>query len=389
MTDSSPGRKKKKLTIAASKKGVETAEKALLRLGFGSKSNFARSKMLSRSTVTKFFTQCPILYDSFKVICDSLQLKWEEILETTEESINFQPIERQLNPSSDIEEGVKKKMLVRQVNIVEKISQRTKTVITLKGDIDSISNIQVIAAILKEHGGDTIQITDIQEGSIKLIIEGSQEDIERLLNKIQSGELTELDGFPVEDAQILAEKMPEEMGHIEIIPQFTGVKSMQINRLSQIEKNLKLLRDQQHALEREAILTTGLPKIHAEQRLQEEIKPKIREYEKEYWQVLAQQTKTVEIPEPEAEIIVAEIVEEVGQIEVQRQYPDEVVQILQEIRDKLNQPGQTAAAKLKGVISSIPPFIGISYEAELDTENFFQRHFPTFQKGVKALAKKS
>jgi tetratricopeptide (TPR) repeat protein len=151
------------------------------------------------------------MYDSFKVICDSLKLKWEEILETTEESINYQPIERQLNPSSDIEEGVKKKMLVRQVNILEKISQITKTVITLKGDIDSISNIQVIAAILKEHGGDTIQITDIQEGSIKLIIEGSQEDIERLLNKIQSGELKELDGFPVEDAQILAEKMPEEI----------------------------------------------------------------------------------------------------------------------------------------------------------------------------------
>jgi tetratricopeptide (TPR) repeat protein len=211
MTDSSPCRKKKKLTIAASKKGVETAEKALIRLGFGSKSNFARSKRLSRSTVTKFFTQSPIVYDSFKGICDSLQLKWEEILETPGENINSQPIERQLNPSSDIEEGVKKKMLVRQVNIVENISQTTKTVITLKGDINSISNIQVIAAILKEHGGDTIQITDIQEGSIKLIIEGSQEDIDRLLIKIQSGELTELDGFPVEDAQILAEKVPEEI----------------------------------------------------------------------------------------------------------------------------------------------------------------------------------
>ncbi|MEG4092799.1 hypothetical protein [Microcoleus sp. Pol12B4] len=387
MTDSSPCRKKKKLTIAASKKGVEIAEKALIRLGFGSKSNFATSKRLSRSTVTKFFTQSPILYDSFKVICDSLQLKWEEILETTEESINSQPIERQLNPSSD-EEGVKNKMLVRQVNIVEKISQRTKTVITLKGDIDSISNIQVIAAILKEHGGDTIQITDIQEGSIKLIIEGSQEDIERLLNKIQSGELTELDGFPVEDAQILAEKMPEEIGHIEILPPFPGVKSIQINRLSQIEEILELLQKQlvgkQNAL-------TSAPReenIRIKQQIRE-LRKEIREQEENYWQVIGQQTKTVEIPEPEAKIMVAQIVEEVGQIEVQGQYPDEVVQILQEIRDKLNQPGPTAAAKLKGVISSIPPLVGISYEAELDTENFFQRHFPTFRKWAKVLAKKS
>ena len=97
----------------------------------------------------------------------------------------------------------------------------------------------------------------------------------------------------------------------------------------------------------------------------------------------------MEIPEPEAEIFVADIVEEVGQFEVQGQYSDEVLQILQEIRDKLNQPGATAAAKLKGVISSIPPFVGISYEAELDTENFFQQHFPTFRKWAKALPKKS
>lgn len=387
MTDSSPCRKKKKLTIAASKKGLETSEKALIRLGFGSKSNFATSISLSRSTVTKFFTQSPIMYDSFKLICDSLQLKWEEILETPEESINSQPIERQLNPSSD-EEGVKNKMLVRQVNVVEKTSQRTKTVITLKGDIDSISNIQVIAAILKEHGGDTIQITDIQEGSIKLIIEGSQEDIERLLNKIQSGELTELDGFPVEDAQILAEKMPEEIGHIEILPPFTGVKSIQINRLSQIEENLELLQEQLVGKQTALNSAPREENIRIKQQTRE-LRKKIREQEEEYWQLLAQQTKTVEIPEQEAEIIVAEIVEEVGQIEVQGQYLDEVLQILQEIRDKLNQPEATAAAKLKGVISSIPPFVGISYEAELDTENFLQQHFPTFQKWAKVLAKKS
>ena len=163
---------------------------------------------------------------------------------------------------------------------------------------------------------------------------------------------------------------------------------MPINRLSQIEKNLKLLGEQQNAMEQEALVIGGLPKIQIEQRLREEIKPKIREYQKEYWQVLAQQAKTEEIPEHEAQAIVAQIVEEVGQIELQR-HPDEVLQILQQIRDKLNQPGPTAAAKLKGVISSIPPFVGISYEAELDTENFLQQHFPTFRKWAKVLAKKS
>lgn len=163
---------------------------------------------------------------------------------------------------------------------------------------------------------------------------------------------------------------------------------MPINRLSDIEKNLESLREQLGGKEEARVLARLEDKTLIKQQIRVLCK-EIQEEEEKYWQVLAQQAKTVEIPEQEAEIIVAEIVEEVGQIEVQGQYPDEVLQILQEIRDKLNQPGATAAAKLKGVISSFPPFVGISYEAELDTENFFQQHFPTFRKLIKVLAKKS
>ncbi len=163
---------------------------------------------------------------------------------------------------------------------------------------------------------------------------------------------------------------------------------MPINRLPDMEENLELLQEQLGGKENALILGAPEEEIRINQQIRK-LRKKIREQEEEYWQVIAQQTKTEEIPEHEAEIIVAEIVEEVGQIEVQRQYPDDVVQILQEIRDKLNQPGATAAAKLKGVMSPIPPFVGIAYEVELDTEKFLQRHFPTFQKWGKALAKKS
>ena len=163
---------------------------------------------------------------------------------------------------------------------------------------------------------------------------------------------------------------------------------MPINRLSDMEENLELLQEQLGGKQKALNFAPQEEKIRIKQQIRE-LRKEIQEQEKEYWQVLARQTTTAEIPEPEAEEIVAEIVEEVGQIEVQRQYSDEVLQILQEIRDRLNQPGSTAAAKLKGVISSIPPFVGISYEAELDTENFFQQHFPTFRKLIKVLAKKS
>ena len=163
---------------------------------------------------------------------------------------------------------------------------------------------------------------------------------------------------------------------------------MPIYRLSDIEVNLESLREQLGGKEKARVLARLEDKTLIKQQIRELCK-EIQEEEEKYWQVLAQQTKIVEIPEPEAEIFVADIVEEVGQFEVQGQYSDEVLQILQEIRDRLNQPGQTAAAKLKGVISSIPPFVGISYEAELDTENFLQQHFPTFREWAKVLAKKS
>ena len=162
---------------------------------------------------------------------------------------------------------------------------------------------------------------------------------------------------------------------------------MPINRLSDMEENLELLQEQLGGKQKALNFAPQEEKIRIKQQIRE-LRKEIREQEEEYWQVLAQQAKTVEIPEHEAQAIVAQIVEEVGQIELQR-HPDEVLQILQQIRDKLNQPGPTAAAKLKGVISSIPPFVGISYEAELDTENFLQQHFPTFWKWSKVLAKKS
>jgi hypothetical protein len=74
----------------------------------------------------------------------------------------------QLNHSSDIEEGVKLKKFIRQVNIVDKLSQTSKTVIILKGEIiDSSLNLQIFELILKKYRGDTIEITDIPEGTIE------------------------------------------------------------------------------------------------------------------------------------------------------------------------------------------------------------------------------
>ena len=165
---------------------------------------------------------------------------------------------------------------------------------------------------------------------------------------------------------------------------------MSSDRLRQIEKNLELLRQQQGAVEEEIILTTGLPKIQAEQRLRSHIKPQIRQYEEEYWQILANQPEetAIAVADPAPEVVVAEIVDRVGQLQASQQYSDQVLQLLQDIDAKVSE-NKSAAAKLRGVLSLLPPFVNLSYEAELDTENFLEMHFPTFRRWSKALAKKS
>jgi hypothetical protein len=164
---------------------------------------------------------------------------------------------------------------------------------------------------------------------------------------------------------------------------------MSNDRLLEIESHLQILYEQKVSLEREILLSNGLQRTQTEQRLKLEVRPKIKEYEEEYWKVFSQHSGSMEISEQEAKVVVAEIVEQVSKIELNSSdYTIEVLTLLREIRDKLNQPGSSATAKLKGVISSIPPFVGISYEAELDTENFLNKHFPTFTSFVKGTIKK-
>jgi len=75
---------RERLTIKATLQGLSKARKAILRMGYGSKANFAQSVGLGRTTVTKFFQQQPLEYDSFKKICDNLKLNWQDIVEPSD-----------------------------------------------------------------------------------------------------------------------------------------------------------------------------------------------------------------------------------------------------------------------------------------------------------------
>jgi len=211
MTDLSI-KKKRQIPITASSEGVKIAEKALIRLGFDSKLNFAKSQLLGRNTVTKFFLRQPLKPDSFKKICQELKLDWMRIAELSEEEPSQIPgITACINP--DIHEVVDKMLTPtfdHQVTVIDKKTNTIKAEIKLIGDINSLGNSSMVEFILRQFAGDTIKITDIQEGSIRLTVEGSQEDIDRLVSLIKSGELKEVSGFPVEDVQILSESSEDD-----------------------------------------------------------------------------------------------------------------------------------------------------------------------------------
>jgi DNA-binding Xre family transcriptional regulator len=199
-----PSKRNKRITYTASQEGIDKAEKALIRLGFGSKTNFTNSIGMSRSTVTKFFQGKPIQLDSFKKICDGLTLNWKEIAIIEAEQLTLLKTTSDCS-SPDNQDGEGQVQTMRTVTVTNSESEKTEVVITLEGDINSVGNLKTLQLILQQYSGKSIKIIDIQSGSIKLIVEGSPEDIEKLVSAIRSRELEEINGLPIEDIQNISE----------------------------------------------------------------------------------------------------------------------------------------------------------------------------------------
>ena len=200
-----------------SKKCFSQTEKALIGLGFDSKSNFAVAQLLARGVVTKFFTQQPIQLDSFKRICEALELNWKEIAELQVESKNFERTEeRQVESILSISEGVEpvQTIIARRVVPIDEQGQEIKKIaaVILEGDINSVQTDILLwhEYFSKKYPGSTLKVTSIKPGSIKLIIEGTQKDLEMLLSDFESGNLTEIAGFRVEDVQLLSESAEDD-----------------------------------------------------------------------------------------------------------------------------------------------------------------------------------
>lgn len=166
---------------------------------------------------------------------------------------------------------------------------------------------------------------------------------------------------------------------------------MSASELKNLDKNIARFKAQL-ANKRDTLVTIAPEeKVRLRQQI-EDLREQIRDLEQEQWQLIGQMTGDLAITNEEAEPIVAELVTEVESVKKQPdQFSPEILELLQQILAKLNAPNTPAAAKLKAAISTLPPFVSLTYEVELDTESTFRTYFPTFNrylKGVKERLKK-
>ncbi len=144
-------------------------------------------------------------------------------------------------------------------------------------------------------------------------------------------------------------------------------------RLDELKELLEIEYDKLHEFEKEFDFADGASqKISIRQRIKRELLPRLQQHEGEYAEILVAGVRTDDIPNEEAENIVYELVEAIPEAKMKRkELPEQIVGLLQEIKDNLIAPEKSAAAKLKVVLPIIPSII--SYELELDTESIITR----------------
>ena len=134
---------------------------------------------------------------------------------------------------------------------------------------------------------------------------------------------------------------------------------MSAGELQNLDKNIQRLKEQL-AGKRDILVTIGPEEqVRIKQQI-EDLRRLIRDFEREKWDLIASESQEASFPD--AEVMVAEIVTELTAIT--KEPPDQlaspqILELLNQILAKLNQPERSAAAKLKAAISTIPPFVSL------------------------------
>ncbi|WP_293143183.1 MULTISPECIES: hypothetical protein [unclassified Microcoleus] len=156
--------------------------------------------------------------------------------------------------------------------------------------------------------------------------------------------------------------------------------------LAAIDKSLELQYETLGKAKKRLAMTDEIfAKIAIEQRIREELLPQICKDQSEYWKLLSQCANSYPVQESDAEYAIHQVIRDVELVKSD-DYADKLMRLLQEIKDKLNQPGTSAAAKAKLALPLIPGIL--SYEIELDTENSLRQIFQPLKQLFRGEAEK-
>jgi serine/threonine-protein kinase RsbW len=230
---------------------IQQVKLALRRHAFPSQRALAKDLRISRSTTDKFFTGKAIDYQYFVEISERLGLDWEAIAYIDTQGKSASSSENLLkesfsssdkdtanlleeNTSKYIQEehSPEKILILSPIDKEQKCADEERAAFVVAGSIskDDISKLKAIAELLQEITGDTyIKIVDIEQGSIKLILEGSQESLKQIEALFLAGQLTEVLKIPVENVQFIDEKVSKP----------TSEKLSKLKRFLKLNKNIK------------------------------------------------------------------------------------------------------------------------------------------------------
>lgn len=157
---------RKKLNEAKELKRTENNKRISL-------AKIAEKVFVEETTVKRFFRGEKIFTDNAEAICKELNLNLDEI-------VDLQDFKQQ------------------------------GTTITLNCSINEAQQKveNILEALRKESGDETITIRIMREGSVIIIIDGSDEGLKRIESLFNSGELKHIAGFPVQDIRPEWENKP-------------------------------------------------------------------------------------------------------------------------------------------------------------------------------------
>jgi transcriptional regulator with XRE-family HTH domain len=175
-----------------SKEGLEKA-KAAFKLKNWTQDYLAGGVGCSRQVVINFFAGRTVDKSLFQSICNELGLEWGDVADLESEQLSTRMNTTQRNSSELIQER-------------SSTTQVKSHAFAIAGTVspEDIAKLKAIVALIQEVSQDSsIKIVDIERGSIKLILEGSQKGLERLENLFKSGKIKDVLGVSVEDVEFV------------------------------------------------------------------------------------------------------------------------------------------------------------------------------------------